>query len=85
MLEHLSPADKLLVLDKAAQYLALELARDARDKQLHRGVQAIADALGCSRATAAKLLAEQRLGYSRLGKKGYCCTANDIHNYLQKA
>ena len=83
MLEHLTAEDKLLVLDKAAQYLALELARDARDKQLHRGVQAIATALGCSRATAAKLLADQRISYTRLGKKGYCCTQGQLQAYLQ--
>jgi hypothetical protein len=83
-LDHLSPADRQTYLDRLAYHHAVELVKEQAKTKLFKGQQAIAAELGVSRATAGKLLAEQRINYTRLGRKGYCCTQQDIQNYLQK-
>ena len=84
-MDHLSPADKATYLDRLAYWSAVELAKQQQATTLYRGQAAIAAFLGCSRATAGKLLAEQRIPYSRIGAKGYCCTHAQLTTYLQNA
>ena len=85
LLDHLSPADRAEVLDKAARYYAQALAEQQLAATVYDGQSAIATRLKCSRATAGKLLAEQRLGYTRLGRKGYRTTETQIQTYLANA
>jgi predicted AAA+ superfamily ATPase len=83
-LDHLTPADRAVYLDRLAHHVAQLQQQHQASTTLIRGQQAIAEALGVSRATAGKLLATQQIKYTRLGRKGYAVTQIDIHNYLQK-
>ena len=85
LLDHLSESDKTYLLDKAALYLAEILAKQQMDEVVHRGQAALARRLGCSRQSVSKIMTEQRIGYSRVGKKGYQFTEAQVLEYLKSA
>lgn len=85
LLDHLSESDRAQVLDKAALYLAQILAQQQKGEVVHKGQTAIAARLNCSVDTVAKLMAEQRLAYTRVGAKGYQCSEAQILEYKAAA
>ena len=66
-------------------YLAEILAKQQIGKVVYRGQAALAKRLGCSRQLVCKIMAEQRISYSRVGKKGYQFTEARVLEYLKGA
>lgn len=83
--DHLSTADRELVLLKIAQ-LTVEQEFAQREKaQVYDGQQALADRLNCSVRTVANIMAEQKIAYMRVGKKGYQFTEQAVVDFLKAA
>ena len=83
--DHLSETDKEIYLDKAARYLA-ELTYNAQKGEVvYKGQAELADRLGCTRQLVGKIMAEQRIGYSIVGKKRYQFTEYQVLDYLKAA
>ena len=83
--DHLNATDRDIVLDKTARYLAEILAKQQVEKTVYNGQAALAIRLDCSRATVGKIMTEQRIKYSRVGKKGYQFREADVVEFLQAA
>jgi len=85
ILDHLTPADLEIVLDKTARYLA-EIQSNQKTLEIqYKGQKAVAQRLGCSVDTICKLMQEQRLPYIRVGKKGYVFTERGVLDYQKAA
>lgn len=83
--DHLNATDRDTILDKTARYLAEILAKQQVEKAVYNGQAALAIRLDCSRATVSKIMTEQRIKYSRVGRKGYQFREADVVEFLQAA
>lgn len=83
--EHLNPNDRDLFLDKIARYCAEFLAEKQAKEIVHVGLDGLAKRMKCSRTTVSKIVADQRINCTRVGKKGYQFLEADVLEYYNRA
>lgn len=83
--DRLNPNDKDQFLDKMARYCAEILAEQQSKEIVHIGIAGLAKRMNCSRGTASKIVADQRIKCIRVGKKGYQFPETEVLEFYKRA